>query len=84
VGDALLALLTGEPGRAAALLEATLPRLSLVGGSEAQRDVIEETLLLALLRDGQAERVATLLTQRLDRRPAPLDVQRRSLVTHSN
>jgi len=84
VGEGLLALLAGEPRRAAVSLAAALPRLSLVGGSEAQRDVIEETLLLALLRDGQTERVAALLTQRLDRRPSPLDAQRRTLVTHSN
>jgi hypothetical protein len=80
VGRGLLALLSGEPGRAAGLLQEALPRLVLVGGSEAQRDVVEETLLLALLRDEQLERVADLLHKRLDRRPSPLDDQRRALV----
>ncbi|HEX6148247.1 FAD/NAD(P)-binding protein [Nocardioides sp.] len=51
-----------------------LPR---VGGSAAQREVVEETLLLALVHDGRAEQALELLDRRLDRRTSPLDRRRR-------
>jgi hypothetical protein len=54
-----------------------LPVLPLVGGSAAQREVVEETLLLALVHDGRAEQARELLDRRLDRRTSPLDRRRR-------
>jgi tetratricopeptide (TPR) repeat protein len=44
-----------------------------VGGSHAQRDVFEETLLEAYLRAGHQEAAAALLTERLERRPSLKD-----------
>jgi len=54
-----------------------LPVLVKVGGSAAQREVVEETMLLALVHDGQAEQALALLDRRLDRRTSPLDGRRR-------
>ncbi len=72
----LAAVLEGRWASAAAILADLLPLLPRVGGSAAQRDVVEETLLYALIRDDQHERAARLLTTRLDRRPSPLDRRR--------
>jgi uncharacterized NAD(P)/FAD-binding protein YdhS len=77
VCDALLAAGQQEWGRAAQLLADTLPGLPRVGGSAAQREIVEETLLYCLVSDGQAERALALLDGRLDRRTSPLDRRRR-------
>ncbi|MFJ6742237.1 FAD/NAD(P)-binding protein [Streptomyces sp. NPDC091279] len=61
---------------AAAELRAVLPGLPRVGGSAAQREVVEETLLYALVRAGRGAAAGRLLTERLDRRPSPLDRHR--------
>src|SRR5262249_18005936 len=41
-----------------------------IGGSRAQRDLVENTLLAAYLRAGRAGEAKALLTSRQDRRPA--------------
>ena len=60
------------------LLADVLPGLPRVGGSAAQREIVEETLLFCLVSDGQAERALALLDGRLDRRTLPLDPRRRA------
>jgi pentatricopeptide repeat protein len=50
-----------------------MPRLVDVGGSAAQREIVEETLLYCLLRAGEPDRARALLDSRLDRRTSPLD-----------
>jgi uncharacterized NAD(P)/FAD-binding protein YdhS len=60
------------------LLADVYPVLVRVGGSYAQREVVEETLLYSLVCAGEAERALALLDQRLDRRTSPLDVRRRA------
>jgi uncharacterized NAD(P)/FAD-binding protein YdhS len=77
VCDALLAAGEQQWGRAAQLLTDVLPGLPRIGGSAAQREIVEETLLYCLVSDGQAERALTLLDGRLDRRTSPLDRRRR-------
>ena len=77
VCDALLAAGERDWGQAARLLTDVLPGLPRVGGSAAQREIVEETLLFCLVNDGQAERALTLLDGRLDRRTSPLDARRR-------
>jgi hypothetical protein len=47
-----------------------------IGGSHAQRDVFEETLLEAYIRAGHVEAATALLTERLDRRPSLADERR--------
>ena len=75
--EALLAAGEQRWGEAARLLADVLPGLPRVGGSAAQREIVEETLLYCLVSDGQAERALALLDGRLDRRTSPLDRRRR-------
>jgi hypothetical protein len=44
-----------------------------IGGSGAQREVVEDTLLVALIRSGEAAKARALLDERLHRRPSPRD-----------
>ena len=81
VCDALLAAGEQDWSRAAALLGVVLPGLPRVGGSAAQREIVEETLLFCLVSDGQAERALALLDGRLDRRTSPLDGRRRTALS---
>ena len=79
VCDALLAAGEQRLGRRRSrLLADVLPGLPRVGGSAAQREIVEETLLFCLVSDGQAERALALLDGRLDRRTSPLDQRRRT------
>lgn len=54
------------------------PRLNEIvcfGGSKAQREVFEDTLVVAYLRSGRKNDAAALLRQRLERRPSERDSQ---------
>ncbi|KES08702.1 lycopene cyclase [Streptomyces coelicolor] len=64
---------------AAQRLERVLPALRAVGGSAAQREVVEETLVYALISAGRCDAARTRLAERLDRRFSPYD--RRRLAT---
>ena len=44
-----------------------------IGGSHAQREVIEDTLIEASLRDGDYGKAIDLLEERVERRPSPRD-----------
>ena len=44
-----------------------------VGGSGAQRELMDDMLLLALMRSGNATEAGALLDRRLHRRPSPRD-----------
>jgi len=63
----------GDFEAAIAELEPALPELDRVGGSHAQRDVFEETLVAACLHAGRAERARALLAVRSGRRPGAQD-----------
>jgi uncharacterized NAD(P)/FAD-binding protein YdhS len=76
VCEALTASAEGQWAVAAQLLADVMPTLPRVGGSAAQREIVEETLLFCLVSSGQAERALALLEQRLDRRTSPLDLRR--------
>ena len=67
------ALARGDHMEAARLLEAALHDLPRIGGSHAQREVAEDSLIVALLRSGQSEKAARLLRSRLGRRPSARD-----------
>ncbi|WP_245173181.1 FAD/NAD(P)-binding protein [Streptomyces aureus] len=71
--EALAALLEERFQDAARGLDALLPVLGRVGGSAAQREVVEETLLYALVAAGRCEAARRLLDTRLDRGHAPRD-----------
>jgi hypothetical protein len=70
---ALAAFAAGRYGECADLLEPMANEVARIGGSNAQREVIEETLLVALIRAGEAARARALLDRRLSRRPSGRD-----------
>ncbi len=76
VVEALSAFAQGDYGAAASGLSDVRELLVTLGGSNAQRDVFEETLVEARLRAGQTEEAAELLTERLDRGATARDLFR--------
>ncbi|SIN88886.1 hypothetical protein SAMN05443247_00481 [Bradyrhizobium erythrophlei] len=46
-----------------------------IGGSHAQREIIEDTFIVALMRGGELARARAMLDQRLHRRPSPRDAR---------
>jgi uncharacterized NAD(P)/FAD-binding protein YdhS len=79
----LSAVVMGDWGTALMILQALPSRLLALGGSAAQRDVVEETLVYALASAGRGDDAALVLDARLSRRPSPLDVRRRdALIAH--
>ncbi|WFB06368.1 FAD/NAD(P)-binding protein [Streptomyces sp. LX-29] len=74
--EALEAVLEERWSVAVRQLRGVLPALPRVGGSAAQREVVEETLLYALVAAGHCDSARRVLEQRLDRRSSPLDRRR--------
>ncbi|MEY4680522.1 MAG: hypothetical protein RLZZ276_2171, partial [Pseudomonadota bacterium] len=70
---AVLAFAGGDDAGCARLLEPLMGEVARIGGSGAQREVFEDTLLVALMRGGEAGKARALLDQRLRRRPSPRD-----------
>jgi hypothetical protein len=70
---AALAFAEQDYARCADILEPLLPEVARIGGSGAQREVHEDTLIVALMRAGEADRARTHLDRRLHRRPSPRD-----------
>jgi hypothetical protein len=81
VAGAVADLLEGEPARAADALTAIRPETYRLGGSRAQREVLEDTLLAALVQAGRTTEAAQVLTERLDRRPLADDSRRLAALT---
>jgi hypothetical protein len=61
-------MVLGDPSAAADDLAAVLPALWRVGGSDAQREVVEETWICALLKAGRHDEALAAIDRRLDRR----------------
>ena len=76
--EAFAALVEERFSDAARGLDALLPVLHRVGGSAAQREVVEETLLYALTADGRCDAARRLLDARLRRTHAPRDRRMRA------
>lgn len=70
---AILAFAEGDYPTCARLLEPMAQDVVRIGGSGAQRDVFEDTLLLALIRSGEITKARDLLDERLHRRPSSRD-----------
>ena len=68
--EAFSAFADGRPDRAIDLLIDIRPRASAVGGSHAQRDVIDLTLIAAAARAGDDALARALVTERVARKPA--------------
>ena len=81
MAGAVADLLEGEPARAADALTAIGPDVYRLGGSRAQREVLEDTLLAALVEAGRTAEAAQVLTERLDRRPLADDSRRLAALT---
>jgi tetratricopeptide (TPR) repeat protein len=68
--ESFSAFSAGDPGRTADLLYGIRQEANVVGGSHAQRDVIDLTLLAAAARSGNTPMVRALVTERVARKPA--------------
>lgn len=77
---AALAFAEGNYAECVRLLEPVAAEAVRVGGSGAQREIVQDTLLVALMRSGQAEKARALLDSRLHRRPSPRDAAWRASI----
>jgi tetratricopeptide (TPR) repeat protein len=68
--EAFSAFAAGRPDRAIDLLIDVRPRANAVGGSHAQRDVIDLTLIAAAARAGDDSLARALVTERVARKPS--------------
>ena len=71
LGDGFAAFVRGEYGAAARAIEPFVEDIARCGGSHAQQDVWEETLVAAWIRCGEADKARRALERRLARRPSP-------------
>ncbi|HXJ82278.1 MAG TPA: tetratricopeptide repeat protein [Candidatus Methylomirabilis sp.] len=70
VAEALAAFARGDWESAIERLAPEVERFVRIGGSRAQRDLFENTLLAAYFRAGRPEEAAAFLARRIDRRPS--------------
>jgi len=63
----------GDNDNAIRILEPAVSELARIGGSHAQRELWEDTLIVACLRAGQGDKAAGLINTRLERRPSKRD-----------
>jgi tetratricopeptide (TPR) repeat protein len=68
--EGFAAFAAGSPAAAVDLLVDVRPEAHAVGGSHAQRDVVDLTLIAAAARSGQASLARALVTERVARKPA--------------
>jgi hypothetical protein len=59
-------------------LEPVLADVVRIGGSHAQRELFEDTFIVALIRSGALSRAGAMLDARLHRRPSPRDTRWRT------
>lgn len=71
LGEGFGAFVRGDYAAAARAIEPFVDDIARCGGSHAQQDVWEETLVAAWIRCGEAEKAAGLLETRLAHRPSP-------------
>ncbi|MFT4287630.1 pyridine nucleotide-disulfide oxidoreductase [Nocardioides sp.] len=76
---ALGQMAAGRPSEAAAALARLAPEVRRLGGSDAQREVVEEARIAALLKADRWDQARVLLDARLDRRRSPRDEAWRAL-----
>ena len=75
LAEAIAAFAHADYDGAIRILEPVQDQIVRIGGSHAQRELFEDTLLEAYLRAGQLDKAETWLRARLDRRPSPRDLQ---------
>ncbi|TDH59916.1 tetratricopeptide repeat protein [Dankookia rubra] len=72
---AALAFADADYADCARILEPVTCEVVRIGGSGAQREMLEDMLLIALMRSGEAAKARALLDRRLHRRPSPRDAR---------
>ncbi|WP_260958595.1 tetratricopeptide repeat protein [Pseudomonas citri] len=72
---AVQAFADGHYADCARILEPVAHEVVRLGGSGAQREIVQDTLLVSLMRAGEADKARALLDRRLHRRPSPRDSQ---------
>ena len=71
----MAAFADGDYAGCARLLHPALHEAVRLGGSHAQREVIEDLLLVALMKGCEPGKARALLDERLHRRPSPRDTR---------
>lgn len=74
----MISFAKGDYQASARTLETVAHDVVRMGGSGAQRSIVEDTLLMALIRSGEVEKAAALLDRRIETRPSPRNRQWRS------
>lgn len=77
---AVLAFADADYKTCVRILEPVAAEVVRVGGSHAQREIIEDTLLVAYMKGGAPAKARDLLDRRLHRRPSPRDARWRAAV----
>ncbi|MBJ6124315.1 tetratricopeptide repeat protein [Microvirga splendida] len=77
---AALAFADEDYAACARILEPVAAEVVRIGGSGAQREMVEDMLLLALMRSGEAVKAGQLLDRRLHRRPSSRDTRWQGLL----
>lgn len=72
---AMSAFAEGDYRSCVALLSPVLDEVVRIGGSHAQRTLVEDTFIVALMKSGELARARAMLDQRLHRRPSPRDTR---------
>ena len=72
---AMTAFAGGDYAGCVAHLEPVLDEVVRIGGSHAQREIVEDTFIVALMKSGDLGRARTRLDRRLHRRPSPRDAR---------
>ncbi|MBR0724979.1 tetratricopeptide repeat protein [Bradyrhizobium manausense] len=75
VGSAAVAFANADYAECVRILEPLTRDFARVGGSGAQREILEDMLLLAMMRSGQSAKARDLLDRRLHRRPSQRDTR---------
>jgi len=75
---AMSAFANGEHRSCVAQLEPLLNEVVRIGGSHAQRTLVEDTFIVALMKSGEIARAHAMLDARLHRRPSPRDTRWRA------
>lgn len=75
IGRAALAFASADYAECMRILEPMAGDVARVGGSGAQREIIEDMLLLALMQSGESAKARDLLDRRLHRRPSLRDAR---------
>lgn len=75
IGSAALAFANADYAECTRILEPLTRDFARVGGSGAQREILEDMLLLAMMRSGQSAKARDLLDRRLHRRPSQRDTR---------